>query len=191
MKKTEPIEISLLFKSLVLLPEDKAVTLTSNITETKVDPVLDKTKTTKSETTVTPEPEATEKTETSKANNTVEEPIASYNKIPLTILTTPALKEAYLEVGSNFLKTIDALKAPQLSNHLNTDYTLLEKTTQYTCIWCIGLDLEREKEARNTAHTNLLFSPDLNSLKTTEEKKAMFMPLKDFISLNFDLISKL
>jgi hypothetical protein len=67
----------------------------------------------------------------------------------------------------------------------------LEKANQYTCIWCIGLDIKLEKEAKQTAHENLLCSPDLNSLKTTEEKKAMFMPLKDFISLNFDLISKL
>jgi hypothetical protein len=191
VKKTEPIEISLLFKSLVLLPEDKAVALTSNTAETKAVQVLDKIKTTKSETPVIPTPITTEKVETSKANNIVEEPKASYIKIPIIILTTPALKEAYLTAGSNFLKTIDALKAPQLSNHLNTDYTLLEKANQYTCIWCIGLDIKFEKEAKQTAHENLLCSPDLNSLNTTEEKKAMFVPLKDFISLNFDLISKL
>jgi hypothetical protein len=191
VKEKEPIEVSLLFKSLVLLPEDKAITLTSYPTETESDPVLDRSTISHSETPALPESETTEKINAEEATSLAEEPKVSYIHVPITILTTPELKKAYLENGSNFLKTIDALKVPQLSKHLNTDYTLLEKAKQYNCIWCIGLDLKIEKEARSISHPNLLCSPDLNSLKTTEEKKAMFMPLKEFISLNFDLISKL
>jgi hypothetical protein len=190
VKKTEPLEISLLFKSLVLLPEDKAVKLTPDNTETKKEAVVDTLNTSASETPAIKEPTAPEKIK-EETPSVVKEPKASYVKKPIILLTTPELKEAYLKAESNFMKTIGALKAPQLSKYLDTDYTLLENANQYTCIWCIGLDIKTEKEARSTAHSNLLCSPDLNSLKTTEDKKAMFMPLKEFINLNLDLIHKL
>ncbi|MFT4826923.1 MAG: hypothetical protein ACI96L_000202 [Paracoccaceae bacterium] len=191
MKEIEPSEISLLFKSLVVLPEDKAAKPSPKNSETKLNLVLNAPKATELGTPTATQPKATEKTEAPEATNIAEEPKAAFAKKRITILTTPKLKEAYLEAGSNFLKTLDALKVPQLSAHLNTDNTLLEKADQYICIWCIGLDIKFEKEAKHTAHENLLYSPDLNSLKTTEEKKAMFIPLKNFITLNFELISSL
>jgi hypothetical protein len=191
VKEIEPSEISLLFKSLVVLPEDKAAKPSPKNSETKVNPVLNVPKTTELGTPSATQPPTIAKAEAPEGTNVTEKPKVTFTKKRITILTTPELKEAYLKTGSNFLKTLDALKAPQLSEHLNTDHTLLERAHQYMCIWCIGLDIKSEKEAKQTAHENLLCSPDLNSLKTTEEKKAMYIPLKNFVALNSELVSSL
>jgi hypothetical protein len=86
---------------------------------------------------------------------------------------------------------LDALNAQQLAKYLSTDQAILKNLNQYTCFWAIGLDIKIEKEALSMGHQNLLCSPDFNSLKTTEEKKAMFLPLREFLVANLELISKL
>ena len=172
-------EISILFKSLVILPADK----------------IDSAISSESYTTKAAEPKE-EKTPTSILQNTetsdaVDTPNSKQPELPILILTTPALKAAYLSPDSNFLKTITALKSPQLAGHISDDITLISSIADIKWLWCIGLDIKLEKQIQDSLHTNFLCSPDLNSLKTNEEKKAMFGPLKDFINSNLELISKM
>ena len=168
----EQAGIDLLFKSLVILPEDKAIVTTSKTASKDLEN----------------SPSSKEDTET---KTIVEEPKASYEKKPFAIFISQHLKDEYLKPESNFLKTIAALKTPQLAQHLSTERISNETHQRYHCIWTIGLDIESEKELISTNHPNLLCSPDLDQLKSNEEKKAMFLPLKKFIGANMELVSKL
>lgn len=96
-----------------------------------------------------------------------------------------------MAADSAFRKILAALNVPNAANHLSADLSILKETDNYTCVWCIGLDIKTEKEILGLDHSNLLVSPDILSLNTTEEKKAMYMPLKAFVSANMDLIVKL
>lgn len=179
-------DIQLLFHSLVVLPQDKV--------EKKAEPVLLTTaqEDAPSKNTVDAEQPTNETTRDTTTKDIAEEPKATYSKtIPFAILVPQELKQHYLAEGSAFLKIIDALAIPQVTQHLYTDYTILQNADKYTCLWCIALDIKTEKTALSLDHKNLLTSPDILSLKTNEEKKAMYIPLKAFISSNMELISKL
>lgn len=108
---------------------------------------------------------------------------------PFIIVTHTTLKEDYLKAESPFIKIITALNIPQAAKYLSTE--IRTQTNSYDCIWCIGLDIETEKTLIEMKHNNILFSPDILSLQSNEQKKAMYTPLKKFISSNSDLISQL
>ncbi len=193
VKEVETAEINLLFKSLVVLPEDRATPAPAINTEVTTEKKVNflKSEETKVETPTASKPSVIETPAPKENSSAAEDPEAVYVQHPIVILTTPELKKAYLNPGSNFLKTLDALSIQQLSKHLNTDRSILKNANHYTCIWSIGLDIQTEKKILSAGHENLLCSPDFNSLKTTEEKKAMFLPLREFLGANSELISKL
>lgn len=183
-------DISLLFKSLVVLPQDKTTSENTDTeppqTEKTSDSAMKKeTKEPQNTTSTTAEKQDTEK------NSKAEEPKPAYTKVePFAILTAPHLKASYEAADSPFLKILNALGIPEAISNLSTDNKLLENANNYKCLWCIGLDIQTEKKALSLNHENLLTSPDVLSLKTNEEKKAMYAPLKEFISSNMELISK-
>ena len=165
-------DISLLFKSLVILPTDKI--------ETQKFP-----------TTSAPEKPIETKAESSLTNS-ASDPDTKYviKKNPFAILIKGDLKEPYLETGSSFFKITSALNIPQASKHLQAFENKID-IHNYECVWCIGLNLAEEKSIRSMAHDNLIISPDILTLKTSEEKKQMYSPLKNFISSNMELLSQL
>ena len=171
-------DISLLFNSLVVLPQDKLTKETETPAETA-----------KSQ----PEHASESPVDSVKipASIVVQETKAVYHTIqPFVVLTSQNLKDSYMVADSAFQKILTALQIPQAAKHLSTDLSILEKTDNYTCIWCIGLDIQTEKTILGLGHPNLLVSPDILSLNTTEEKKAMYIPLKAFVSTNMELITK-
>lgn len=180
-------DISLLFTSLVVLPQDQ---LTKEPETKSVTTHLDTAETEKSESNDASEPHADSDKTTSDI--VVQEAKAAYHTIqPFVILTSQNLKDSYMVADSAFQKILAALNIPQAAKHLSTDLSILEKTDNYTCVWCIGLGIKTEKEILGLGHSNLLLSPDILSLNTTEEKKAMYIPLKAFVSANMELIVKL
>lgn len=177
-------DISLLFSTLVVLPQDKA----------KEEP-------TEQETTATTAAESTKEVESTPATAETpaivdtpilaEEPKPTYEKVEaFAILTAPKLKESYEVANSPFIKILTALGIPQSINVLTTESNILDNAENYKCLWCIGLDIQTEKKALGLKHPNLLTSPDVLSLTTNEEKKAMYTPLKAFVATNMELISK-
>ncbi len=172
VNQLDQTDISLLFKSLVVLPVDRS--------ESQKLPI-----------TVAPEKSTNTKVEDSLSNS-VSEPDTKYvvKKHPFVILIKGDLKEQYLQTGSSFFKITSALNIPQASKYLKA----FENTTDihmYKCVWCIHLNLAEEKSIRSMAHDNLIISPDILTLKTSEEKKQMYSPLKNFISSNLESISQI
>ncbi|MFT4996353.1 MAG: hypothetical protein ACI9BJ_000851, partial [Flavobacteriales bacterium] len=70
-------------------------------------------------------------------------------------------------------------------------HAVLETLVSYECIWCMGIDLNTEKQILALKHKNILISPDIENLATVEEKKQMFSALKEFAILNMDLFTKI
>lgn len=168
-------DITLLYKNIVVLPKDK----------------------------ITESPKETESTTTygetdsdTKANNetpVAEETKPAYEKIrhPFVIFTKSSLKPLYQEENSSFQKIINALNITKASKYINSDPNSFKNISNFDCVWCIGLDIAVEKELRSINHTNVHFSPDILSLSNNEEKKAMFVPLKEFIGKNDTILEKL
>lgn len=168
-------EITLLYKSIVVLPQDKNV-------ETPI---------TSESTPSTPEPALVVKDESN--TSMVEEDKAEYEKIrhPFVIFTKSYLKLQYQEDNSSFKKIISALDIRKASKYINAVPNAYKNVLDFDCVWCIGLDIAIEKELRSSNHSNIHFSPDILSLNNNEEKKAMFLPLKEFITSNAAHLKKL
>ena len=193
-------DIPLLYKSLVVLPQDKQ-DLTSITKEISID------KSTEQE--VLPENTAEQKIETQENISPVkkqdtqtpavipvsiaQEPKGSYEtKLhPFALFTSETNKSKYIAEGSNFGKAAGALNITQLAKYITTDTAVLETLTSYECIWCMGIDLSTEKKILGLKHKNILISPDIESLTTVEEKKSMFSALKEFANFNMALFSKM
>ena len=163
MDSLDQTDVELLFKSIVVLPQDSS----RKTAQTDHEAKQKKPKEYKAKTKVVDEPEIT----------TTKPP-----KITV-ILTTPKLKEDYMVDGSSFLKILDALKISSAKKLLDTEITI-DDLINYTCVWCVGLPPEVESKILKIDHPNILLSPDILNLKTKEEKMAMYNPLKEFIAKN-------
>lgn len=176
MQNLNLTDVGVLYRSLVILPQDLIADTAETETKLAISaeelPIL----------------ETTHSIEKPQA----EEPKTPYGPIhPFVILTAPGLKEAYLAADSPFKKIIAALHIPQTVKYLTTDSTLLQHAENLTCLWCIGLDIATEKIALHSNHPNILLSPDLLQLTTNDEKKAMYIPLKAFITANIATIEQI
>jgi|GEM_PF-473965 len=198
--KLDATDIQLLYKSLVVLPQDKQDIAPS---------VEDISKAKSAEPNVLSEKPVEKKTETPESTSPVEEKdtpatavapvsIAEEEKAtyrieshPFVLFTSEANKSKYLAEDSNFAKAIGALKITQLAKYITSDPAVLETLASYECIWCMGIDLNTEKQILALKHNNILISPDIESLATVEEKKSMFSALKEFAHFNMDLFSKI
>ena len=167
MDSFDQTDIDLLFKSIVILPQDSSK---------KVD--------------ATKAGKKPKKYETQSIENKVEEPeVKPSNPVKtIAIITNSELKENYLTQGSSFLKILEALEISSAKNKLITDVHL-DDLINYTCIWCVGLDPEIESKILKINHPNILLSPNILDLKTKEEKIAMYGPLKAFVTQNFSLFT--
>jgi len=189
-------DISLLFKTLVVLPQDKPAKNTVSKLEKENRPnqtpvTSEDSKPTEIAKSDSPTEETKTLEDSTTPENLVEEPKTKYNtKTPFVILLPTNLKEAYLQPESPFIKILAALKISGAQANIATDTSVLQKADNYLCIWCIGLDIQQEKTALGLSHPNLLTSPDILSLKSNEEKKAMYAPLKAFINSNMETISQ-
>jgi len=155
MDSLDQIDVELLFKSIVVLPQDSSRKTAPTDHEAKQKKPKEY------------EPEIT---------------ITKPSKITV-ILTTPKLKEDYMVDGSSFLKILDALNINSAKKLLDTEITIND-LINYTCVWCVGLPPEEESKILKIDHPNILLSPDILNLKTKEEKMAMYNPLKEFIAKN-------
>ncbi|MDC0579788.1 hypothetical protein OAP11_03395 [Bacteroidia bacterium] len=169
MDSLDPIDIELLFKTLVVLPQETP----KKVKELKEESLN-----------VYP------KISSSVVNP--KEPKSTYNhSIPFVLITSPELKALYVQKESSFIKILEALSVPHIINSMITDPSIIKEVSTYSCVWCIGLSPELEDEIRKTNHPNLLISPDIITLSTKEEKIAMYTPLKKFIANNQDHLKQL
>lgn len=181
-------DISLLFNSLVVLPKDRLSVETETTSTTTHLGAAEPKKREQPNDSI----QSQEDSDEVLSDIVAQESKAEYNAVqPFVIVTSQNLKDSYMAADSAFRKILAALNVPNAANHLSADLSILKETDNYTCVWCIGLDIKTEKEILGLDHSNLLVSPDILSLNTTEEKKAMYMPLKAFVSANMDLIVKL
>lgn len=198
--KIDATDIHLLYKSLVILPQDKQdiASLVEDVSTAK-----------SAEPNVLSEKPAEKKTETRESISPIEEkdalpaaaaPVSIAEEAKaiykteshtFALFTSEANKSKYLAEGSNFAKAIGALKLTQLTKYITSDPTFIETLSSYECIWCMGIDLNSEKKILAQKHQNILISPDIESLATVDEKKRMFSALKAFVTPNMDLFSKI
>ena len=170
MDSFDHIDIELLFKSVVILPQDS----TKKEQKLGVEKELDEPQSynDKSSTSEVSEPQNTLSTLTQSC----------------TILTTKELVENFIAEGSSFQKILEALNISTAKKHLTTDVGL-DKLKEYKCVWCLGLPHDMEAKILKINHPNLILSPNILDLKTKEEKMAMYTPLKEFVSKNNDLFT--
>lgn len=107
---------------------------------------------------------------------------------PLAIIINSEFKENYLDEGSSFLKILEALKISSIKNNLITVVDL-DDLINYACIWCVGLAPEVESKILKINHPNILLSPNILKLNTKEEKISMYGSLKTFVSQNYSLFT--
>ncbi len=166
IKETE-IDTDLLFKQLVILPNDRVDTKAE---ETDRIPAI-----VKAETIEIPSP-----------NKTIEN-----KKTPFAIFTPASLAPTLLALDSNFNKIIISQKIPHIGTSIVSNFILDESIHSYECIWTIGLSPKEEQTLLQLKHKNILLSPNVETLVSKEEKLAMFTPLMEFIKTNLKLISQL
>lgn len=164
----EDIDFELLFNKLIILPADKLEESTkqakSEVLETTAEPTVE---------------------------NIVNESASTIKSIPFTIITTPDLKERLLKSDSNFRKIIQNKQIDQVANYISTQLEVNEELAQIQCIWSIGLSPSQEQMLLKLKHPNILISPNVEELKTKEEKLAMFNPFTAFVSTNSVLFSQI
>ena len=173
-------DIALLFDKLVILPSDRNDEIDVKNTDSKLG-----------ESTPTAEPTSTPTPVESPAKTVVSEPVKPIVSHPFVIVTNTSLKEILSQDSSNFKKIINSLKIGNAAKYLQPINSLDLQAADYDCIWCIGLGPEEEATVKSLKHSNVLFSPNMETLATKEEKLAMFNPLKDFVSSNMGLLSQL
>jgi hypothetical protein len=198
--KLDATDIHLLYKSLVVLPQDKQDQAPSVEDISKAKPAESNVLSVKREEKKIETPESTSPVEEKNTPATTVAPVtiaeeakATYRieSHPFVLFTSEANKNKYLAEDSNFAKAIGALKITQLTKYITSDPTVLESLSSYECIWCMGIDLNSEKKILAQKHQNILISPDIESLATVDEKKRMFSALKAFVTPNMDLFSKI
>ena len=170
MESFDQEDIGLLFKSVVILPQDSSKKEQKSGVEKKIDEAESYN-------------DKSSKSEVSEPLKTLSTPNQS-----CVILTTLELKENFMSNGSSFQKIIEALGISPAKKYLTTDLSL-EKLKDYKCVWCLGLPHDMEAKILKIKHPNLLLSPSILDLKTKEEKMAMYSPLKEFVSKNITLFS--
>ena len=142
------------------------------------------------EATETMPPKPTQKESEEKATVVAKEDAVPYQAIPsFMVITTPELKKSYLQADSNFIKILSALDCIKLQNVIYTEYDSLQSLLKVDAIWCIGLEKDENDAILRLNHPNLLTSPNINMLANKEEKQAMYIPLKAFVTTNIGLIS--
>jgi hypothetical protein len=164
------IDVGLLFKSVVILPQDSTEKTPKILVEKELG-----------------EPQSYKE---KKSINEISEPQKTLSK-PYqlcAIFTTKELKKNYTANGSSFQKILEALKISSAKKHLITDINL-DELKEYKCVWCVGLSHDMETKILKIKHPNLLLSPNILDLKTKEEKMAMYNPLKEFVTQNINLFS--
>jgi len=196
--KLDATDIHLLYKSLVVLPQDKQdeispVEETSKAKSDEPDALTQKLVGKEIET-----PKRISKIEETNTQETTptsiaQEPKGTYKveSQPFVLFTSETNKSKYLAEDSNFSKAINALKITQLAKYITSDSSVLKTLSSYDCIWCMGIDLSTEKKILALQHNNILISPDIESLATVNEKKRMFSALKEFIIPNIGLFAKI
>ena len=165
-------DISILFKNLVLLPEDKH-DLQNNIGKANVRSYES----------------SSELSEKTTALTNESKPV--YKAEPIKILIPKNLHDAYLKDGSAFMKILTSMKLKKLVNHITHEVPDKENLLKNDCVWAIGWDISTEKKIISSDHPNLLVSQEILKLSIKEDKLAMFLPLKEFINKNTETISKL
>ncbi|HCD68455.1 MAG TPA: hypothetical protein DEQ56_08260 [Bacteroidetes bacterium] len=172
MIELELSDIALLYKTVVVLPQDK---------------------TTKAviETTTTVNADVPQLVKAERADHIVEPETPKKVEHPFVIVTSSILKDKYLQPDSSFTKIIQALQIPQVAEYVIQEDAFTANQDLYRCIWAIGISPATSEHLHNLGHQNLLISPDVLSLISTEEKTAMYAPLKQFIASNQKEISKL
>lgn len=180
MIELELSDIALLYKTVVVLPQDKM---------TKA--VIEAPTTADAETPALTEIETPEITEAETTNVIFEPATQRKTEHPFVIITSAMLKEKYLDPDSSFTKIVQALNIPNVAKYMVHEESFISNQDLYRCIWAIGISPSTSEHLHNLGHQNLLISPDVLSLTNTEEKTAMYAPLKQFIASNQKEISKL
>ena len=170
MDSLDHIDIELLFKSVVILPQDSS----KKEQKAGVEKELNEPRSYNDKSSTS---------EVSEPQNTLSTPTQS-----CAILTTKELIDNFTAEGSSFQKILEALSISPAKKHLTTNVNL-DKLKEYKCVWCLGLPHEMEAKILKIKHPNLLLSPNILDLKTKEEKMAMYTPLKEFVSKNIDLFT--
>lgn len=184
VNELELSDIALLYKNVVILPQDRVANANATRTNSTKEQAITESKKTSDD-------KATESIEASKP---LEPALKKPNDLiihPFAIITSAALKDQYLEANSSFHKIIQALNIPQVTKHIQLEENVISSNCNYTCIWAIGASTHIEQYLKSLKHENLLISPDLLNLTTNEQKKAMYIPLKNFIDRNVVLLSKI
>ena len=177
MAELDPSDLSLIFKQLVVLPKDRTVDSPKVKTESK-----------KEIATTEYDPKAALQT------SEVAEAAVDYtanNAHKFAIITLPELKTIYTQQGSKFRKIVQALKLSGAVDHIYTNWATELDLQRTEVIWTIGLSPEEEKLISSKRKEKTLHSPDIELLTTTEEKRAMFEPLKSFVAANQTVLDSL
>ena len=175
MISNNEIEVDLLFKQLVILPEkDK----TDQLNDTKE----------KSRSAAAPE-NYIDKIAT--APPTVEEPNKTKQNKSFILLTNPDIKQSLIAPDSNFRKIITNQNIGNVLHHIADNMELNEDLKTFECIWTIGLNPAQEQQLLNLKHPNILLSTNVEKLTSKQEKLAMFEPFTQFVNANLKLLSQI
>ena len=140
---------------------------------------------------IMPSDKAEQPAEIAPQTDTKEQPKDKIHEVkPFALLLDVESSSAHLAPNSSLTKI---LKKHDLLKLL--DYTVLTSQTinptHYKCLWCIGLDANTEADIKVTQHKNVLFSPNIESLTTKDEKLQMYAPFQEFVHRNKELFSQL
>jgi len=161
-------EIGLLFKKLVLIPEEQKPTdAETNIPKTKADePIVKYDK---------PESESTE--------------AVKPKTHPFVLVTSCNLSQTLKSENSNLYKILTRHNLTQVLKYIS-DIDSLQSNVEYQCIWSIGLTKDEEHKLVSFSKTRLN-SPNTETLTSKEEKIAMYNPFRRFIESNNETFSHL
>ena len=92
-----------------------------------------------------------------------------------------SLEKDLFQEGSNFMKIVQALKLEGLvqSVVLEDQIQDAQQIQHMKHVWAVGIPQGHEV-LRSLKQTEILYSPNPETLRSVEEKRAMFDPLKDF-----------
>ncbi len=168
MKDWEDLELSLLFKELVILKEDS---------QTTGDPTED----------ISAENSVDQPDLTTRANldtPPLEKAPPKPDCLKTAILCPASALSVLNSSQSNLRKITEALRITSIHTQLRAveDLDIESKIGPETTIWGIGLSSEQKEAIRSQPHSKVLFSANPEELSSLEEKRQMFEPLKEFSS---------
>lgn len=172
MISNNEIDTDLLFKQLVILPENKE----KEKVATKLEPTKQDKDVKKLETTTTKISEATTDLRPT---------------IKFAVFINEQARLQLLAPTSNFRKILQSKQLENLIKFVQTNFELSSDLLYTECIWTIGLTPQQEQAILDIKHPNILLSPNVETLVSKEEKLAMFEPFSQFVSSNFRLLSNL